>query len=66
LASTPTPFTDGVTCDRCSGSVSGNPIAITTTDASGSFTLTNVPVGANIPLVIQQKKSHPVAGQKWK
>ena len=53
---TPAAFTDGVTCDRCNGSVSGNPVVITTTDASGSFTLTNVPVGANIPLVIQLGK----------
>ena len=54
--STPAAFTDGVTCDRCNGSVSGDPVVITTTDSSGSFTLTNVPVGANIPLVIQLGK----------
>jgi hypothetical protein len=53
---TPMPFTDGVTCDRCNGSVSGSPVVITTTDSSGSFTLTNVPVGNNIPLVIQLGK----------
>jgi hypothetical protein len=53
---TPAAFTDGVTCDRCNGSVSGDPVVITTTDSSGSFTLTNVPVGANIPLVIQLGK----------
>ena len=53
---TPAAFTDGVTCDRCNGSVSGDPVAITTTDSSGSFTLTNVPVGSNIPLVIQLGK----------
>ncbi|MGZ3405265.1 MAG: carboxypeptidase regulatory-like domain-containing protein [Polyangia bacterium] len=54
--STPAAFTDGVTCDRCNGSVSGNPVVITTTDSTGSFTLTNVPVGANIPLVVQLGK----------
>jgi len=54
--STPAAFTDGVTCDRCNGSVSGDPVVITTTDSSGSFTLTNVPVGSNIPLVIQLGK----------
>ncbi len=54
--STPAPFTDGVTCDRCNGAVSGDPIAVTTTDSSGSFTLTNVPAGSNIPLVIQLGK----------
>lgn len=52
----PAAFTDGVTCDRCNGSVSGSPIAIAQTDATGSFTLTNVPVGNNIPLVIQMGK----------
>ena len=54
--SAPTAFTDGVTCDRCSGSVSGDPVVQTLTDSSGSFTLTDVPVGANIPLVIQLGK----------
>ena len=54
--STPMPFPDGVTCDRCSGNVSGDPVVQTLTDATGSFTLTNVPVGANIPLVIQLGK----------
>jgi hypothetical protein len=54
--STPTTFTDGVTCDRCNGSISGNPVVQTLTDASGSFTLTDVPVGNNIPLVIQLGK----------
>jgi hypothetical protein len=53
---TPMPFPEGVTCDRCSGSVSGDPVVQTLTDATGSFTLTNVPVGANIPLVIQLGK----------
>jgi hypothetical protein len=52
----PAAFTDGVTCDRCSGNVSGNPLVITQTDASGSFTLTNVPAGDNVPLVIQLGK----------
>jgi hypothetical protein len=46
-------FTPGVTCDRCSGHVSGSPLVTTQTDASGNFTLTNVPVGNDIPLVIQ-------------
>ncbi|HEX9101400.1 MAG TPA: carboxypeptidase-like regulatory domain-containing protein [Polyangia bacterium] len=52
----PAPFTSGVTCDRCNGSVSGDPVTITTTDAAGNFSLTNVPVGNNIPLVIQMGK----------
>ena len=40
-------------CDRCDAKVSGTPIAITATDTSGRFTLENVPVDANVPLVIQ-------------
>jgi hypothetical protein len=45
---------EGVTgCDRCDANVSGTPIAITATDTSGKFTLENVPVDANVPLVIQ-------------
>jgi hypothetical protein len=54
--STPAPFTDGVTCDRCNGSVSGSPVVSAITDASGAFTLTNVPVGDKIPLVVQMGK----------
>jgi len=50
-----TPFTDGVSCDAC-GSVSGNPITTTTSDASGKFKLKGVPVGKNIPLVFQVGK----------
>ncbi len=53
---TPAAFTDGVSCDRCNGEVSGDPVVQTLTDATGSFTLTNVPVGSNIPLVIQLGK----------
>lgn len=40
-------------CDRCDASVSGKPLVITATDTSGHFRLENVPVGTNIPLVIQ-------------
>jgi hypothetical protein len=46
-------FADTVTCDQCGTPVSGNPLVITTTNAKGEFTLTNAPVGSNIPLVIQ-------------
>jgi hypothetical protein len=52
----PAPFTDGVSCDRCNGSTYSNPVVSAITDASGSFTLTNVPVGNNIPLVVQLGK----------
>lgn len=53
---TPGPFTDGVTCDRCDGQVSGSPVVSAITDATGSFTLTNVPAGNAIPLVVQMGK----------
>ena len=50
-----TPFTQGVTPDACGGggNISGDPIVFTQTAADGTFTLTNVPVGNNIPVVIQ-------------
>jgi hypothetical protein len=47
------PLPTGVTCDQCGSLVSGNPIAITLTGPDGKFKLDNVPVGPNIPLVIQ-------------
>jgi hypothetical protein len=46
-------FTPGVACETCGVPVSGAPLVSTTTAADGSFTLTNVPAGDNIPLVIQ-------------
>ena len=51
------PYTDGPACDTCAMALSGAPVVRAKTDASGSFTLgdsaSDVPVGANIPLVIQ-------------
>lgn len=47
------PITEGASCNRCDASVSGKPLVITATDTSGHFTLENVPVGADIPLVVQ-------------
>jgi hypothetical protein len=47
------PFTAGVSCDRCGAGVSGSPLVSATTGPDGRFTLTNMPTGANIPLVIQ-------------
>jgi hypothetical protein len=46
-------ITDGASCDRCDGAVTGNPIVITSTDTSGNFTLADVPVTSNLPIVIQ-------------
>ncbi len=43
----------GPSCDRCADAPSGSPLTITTTGADGKFTLTNMPVGVDIPLVIQ-------------
>jgi hypothetical protein len=48
----PDPFTDGAQCSRCEAKLSGDPIAQTLSDASGRFTVTGVPSGENIPLVI--------------
>ncbi|MFT3772652.1 MAG: hypothetical protein QM820_45250 [Minicystis sp.] len=47
------PFPAGVSCDNCGTGVSGSPLVSAATDTAGNFTLTNVPAGANIPLVIQ-------------
>lgn len=46
-------FVDGVATSACECLVQGNPLVFTTTAVDGSFTLKNVPVGSNIPLVIQ-------------
>jgi hypothetical protein len=46
----------GATCSQCGGTVSGSPVAAVLTDASGHFTLKNVPAGKNIPLVMQVGK----------
>jgi hypothetical protein len=51
----PTAITPGLgdSCDRCDGSISGEPIAMTATDARGSFHLDDVPVDVDFPLVMQ-------------
>jgi len=52
----PGPLPAGL-CYSCSALYdSGMPIAYTVTDAAGNFTLTGVPDGANIPLVVQVGK----------
>ncbi len=40
-------------CSTCGADVSGSPLVTTYTAYDGTFTLTNVPVGSNIPVVIQ-------------
>ena len=47
------PFAPGVACAVAGVPPSGSPLVGTTTGIDGSFTLTDVPVGTNIPLVIQ-------------
>ena len=47
------PFTAGVTCDRCGSTTTGDPLVIALTDATGAFTLRNVPAGTSFPLVMQ-------------
>jgi hypothetical protein len=49
-------LSEGPSCDICANATSGDPIATAQTDAQGGFTLQNVPVGADIPLVIQAGK----------
>lgn len=49
------PMSSGASCDRC-GSVSGDPLVTAITDAAGRFKLENVPVGDDIPLVVQVGK----------
>lgn len=50
------PLTAGVTCDRCDGTLSGDPIAKALTGPDGTFTLVDVPTGTDIPLVVQMGK----------
>lgn len=40
-------------CDQCNAQATGAPLVSTTSNPDGTFTLQNVPVGTNIPLVIQ-------------
>jgi hypothetical protein len=51
--STPQPFARGPTCDQCGVLASGDPVTSTLTAPDGTFTLKNVPVGTNIPIVVQ-------------
>lgn len=49
-------FSAGASCDTCAGSGSLNAVSVAQTDATGSFTLTGVPDGVPIPLVVQVGK----------
>jgi hypothetical protein len=48
-------LTPGATCDKCDASAI-NPVTATLTDTKGHFVLDDVPVGANIPVVLQVGK----------
>ena len=50
------PISDTLSCDDCDATFSGDPLVSALTDTHGVFVLENVPVGANIPLVIQVGK----------
>ena len=47
------PFVEGITCDKCGTTPSGKPITTALSDSTGHFTLKNVPVGVDVPVVIQ-------------
>lgn len=46
------PLPEGASCDRC-GNFSGKPLVSTLSGPDGKFVLENVPVGDDIPLVVQ-------------
>jgi hypothetical protein len=46
-------FPDQLTCDQCGASAAGSPLVTTYSGTDGSFTLSGVPVGKDITLVIQ-------------
>jgi hypothetical protein len=50
------PIVSGPVCSQCQAPASGSPIVSTATAADGTFTLSNVPVGNDIPVVLQLGK----------
>lgn len=54
--STVGPVPEGLSCDQCDAALSGDPLVSAITDTQGHFVLENVPVGADIPLVMQVGK----------
>jgi hypothetical protein len=47
------PFKPGISCDKCGTLTTGAPVVTTLTASDGTFVLEDVPVGQNIPLVMQ-------------
>jgi hypothetical protein len=47
------PLPEGAACETCNGNFSGKPIAVALTDTAGHFKLADVPVGADVPVVVQ-------------
>jgi hypothetical protein len=47
------PFEQGLTCDQCGAVAAGEPLVTTHTAPDGSFKLDGVPVGSDVPVVIQ-------------
>ncbi len=52
---TPEPLPEGATCGMCSSWYT-HPVVAAVTDAGGNFTITNMPIGKDIPLVVQVGK----------
>jgi hypothetical protein len=52
-AADPGPLPSGLQCSKCVDDLPGGAIARATSGDFGEFTLTNVPTGVNIPLVLQ-------------
>src|SRR5438045_9697049 len=52
-AADPGPLAEGLQCSKCVDELPGGSLAATTSGTFGEFTLTNVPTGVNIALVIQ-------------
>ncbi len=58
------PLKEGTTCDRCGVIASGSPLVTALTDSAGHFTLKDVPVGTDVPLVMQIGKWRRKIGVK--